>query len=364
MNASFPVPIARRTSASLVALALAASAHALSASAASAHAIDANATCAHTGDRKLVTSGIVDATPHELWQAFTVDREIVKWMVPVAHMDLKIGGTLETSYDEHAKIGDAKNIRHTILSYEPDRMLSFTFTMPAMFKKAHDENGHWVVVDLEPLSANKTRVTETIYGWGDGEDWDKAYAFFEKGDAWTMEQLQKRFAPAEPAKPEAALDFVRKLVGGVWTCEVKKPDGGLFRAKFYYEELPDHPCFTARGWKGDEKKLAFHALTTVSRDAETGEIVQLSFLEDGSLARLTAHAKDNVLLLAGDLLGSNGKTTPLRQKLTLVDPTHLDLVIDIGPENDPKHVRIALKYERVERDPALEAAPAKTAIAR
>lgn len=344
MNRAHPVPLVRTTSSILLAFALAASAQA--------------------GDRKLVTSGIVDATPHELWQAFTVDGEIVKWMVPVAHMDLKIGGTLETSYDEHAKIGDPKNIRHTILSYEPDRMLSFTFTMPAMFKKAHEENGHWVVVNFEPLSAQKTRVTETIYGWGEGADWDKAYAFFDKGDAWTMEQLQKRFAPAEPAKPEAALDFVRKLVGGVWTCEMKKPAGGSFRAKFYYEELPEHPCFTARGWLGDEKKLKFHALTTVSRDAETGEIMQLSFLEDGSLARMTAHAKDNVLVLAGDLLASNGKTTPIRQTLTLVDATHLDLTIDVGTENDPKHVHIALGYERVDRDPDVEAAKSRTAGAR
>jgi uncharacterized protein YndB with AHSA1/START domain len=189
-------------------------------------------------------------------------------MVPVAHMDLKIGGTLETSYDEHAKIGDANNIRHTILSYEPDRMLSFTFTMPKMFPRAHDENGHWVVVNFEPLTAQKTLVTETIYGWGDGADWDKAYAFFEKGDAWTMGELQKRFAPKDADKPEAALEFVRKLVGGAWTSEVKKPDGGLFRAKFTYEEEPGHPCLIAKSWLGDEKKLSFHAHTTVSRDAQ------------------------------------------------------------------------------------------------
>jgi uncharacterized protein YndB with AHSA1/START domain len=319
---------------------------------------------ANASERKLVTQGVVDATPHELWQAFTVDSEIVKWMVPVAHMDLKIGGTLETSYDQNAKIGDPNNIRHKILSYEPDRMLSFTFTMPKLFPKAHEENGHWVVVNFEPLTAHKTLVTETIYGWGEGEDWDKAYAFFDKGDAWTMSELEKRFASEEPAKPEAALDFVRKLVGGVWSSEVKKDGGGLFRAKFYYEEEPGVPCITARSWLGNEKKLDLHALTTVSRDSQSGEILQLSYLEDGSLARMSARAKDNRLTMVGDLLGSNGKTTPIRQELTLVDPTHLDIVIDVGAENDPKHLKIALTYARAERDAEIEALRVKSAVAK
>ena len=313
----------------------------------------------HAGERTLVTQGVVDATPHELWQAFTVDSEIVKWMVPFAHMDLKIGGTLETSYEPHAKLGDPKNIRHKILSYAPDRMLSFTFTMPEMFKQAHDENGHWVVVEFEPLTAQKTRVVETIYGWGEGADWDKAYAFFEKGDAWTMEQLEKRFAPSDAAKPDDALEFVRKLAGGVWAADVKDDRGGLFRARFFYEQEPGYPSLMAKSWLGNEKKLEFHGYSTVSRDAQSGEVVQQSFLEDGSLARMSARAKGNRLLLVGDLLGSNGKTTPIRQELALLDPTHLDVVIDVGDVKDPAHLHIALSYRRVEHDADVDALQAK-----
>jgi hypothetical protein len=65
---------------------------------------------------------------------------------------------------------------------------------------------------------------------------------------------------------------------------------------------------------------------------------------------MSARAKDNRMVLAGDLFASNGKTTPIRQELTLVDPTHLDIVIDIGPANDPAHRRIALSYVRGESD--------------
>lgn len=319
---------------------------------------------AQAGGRTLVTQGVIDATPHEVWEAFTVDSEITKWMVAVAHMDLRIGGTLETSYDEKAKIGDPKNIRLEILSYEPDRMLSFTFVMPKMFEQAHAENGHWDVIRFEPLSPHKTLVTETIYGWGEGPDWDRAYAFFDKGNAWTMEQLQKHFAPKEPSKPEAALDFLRQLAGGVWTSEVKQPEGGVFRAKFYYEDEPGHPCLTAKSWLGDAKKLNLHALTTVGLDGKSGEIVQQSFLEDGSLVRVSVRAKAGRAFMAGELLGSNGKAIPIRQELTLKDPTHLDIVIHLGDEKDPSHRKIALSYVRVERDPDVEAPKAKAAAAR
>jgi hypothetical protein len=198
-----------------------------------------------------------------------------------------------------------------------------------------------------------------MYGWGEGVDWDRAYAFFERGNAETMAELQKHFAPKAADRPEAALDFVRKLVGGVWSAEIKQSNGGAFRAKFYYEEEPGLPCLTAKSWLGNEKKLDIHAVTTVGRDGQTGEVIQQSYLEDGSLARMSAHATDNTLLLVGDLLGSNGKKTPIRQLLTLKDPTHLDIVIDLGSENDPSHRRIALTYERVERDAEIDAPKAK-----
>jgi uncharacterized protein YndB with AHSA1/START domain len=316
------------------------------------------------GDRTLVTRGVVDATPHELWQAFTVDSEITKWMVAVAHMDLRIGGTLETSYDKSSKIGDPKNIRHTILSYEPDRMLSFTFTMPAMFKKAHDENGHWVVVQFEPVSAKKTLVTETIYGWGDGDDWNKAYAFFEKGDAATMKALQERFAAKTASKPDEALAFLRKLAGGAWTSEAKMPDGTAFRAKFYYEETPGHPFLTAKAWLGAETPLPLHGVTIAGLDAQSGDAFQTSCLEDGSIARMNVYAKENGVIELGDLIAPDGKSSAIRQELTLRDPTHLDIQIDIGDMHDPAHVKIALTYAHVDHDAELDALRAKPQASR
>ncbi len=322
------------------------------------------ASSALAGDRQLRTEGVVDATPHELWEAFTTDSGITQWMVPFAHIDLRVGGTLETSYDPHAKLGDPKNIHHTILSFEPDHMFSFTFTMPAMFKRAHDEGGHWVVVRFEALAPKRTLVTETIYGMGEGADWDKAYAFFERGDADTMVELQKRFAPKERPNPDRALAFLRGLAGGIWTAEQKTPDGGAFRAKFLYESSPEHPFLTAKGWLGDAKSLALHGVTIAGKDAKSGEILQTSCLEDGSVARMTVTEKKDGVIELGDLVASDGKSTPIRQELTAKDANHLDIRIDLGDEKDPKHTVIELAYTRVARDPELEFLLAKSSAAK
>ncbi len=156
-------------------------------------------------DRILRTEATVHAPVGEVWKAFTTKQGVQSWMVPVAEVDLRLGGTLKANYDPQAKIGDPGTIVHRILSYEPERMLTTQFTAPEdAAPEAKLAQQTWVVYRFEPLSAQETRVTVSMMGWGEGPDWDRSYAFFEKGNAWEMEQLVKRFAPKQ-AQPEAAV---------------------------------------------------------------------------------------------------------------------------------------------------------------
>ena len=156
---------------------------------------------AMAGDRILRTEAVVRAPVADVWKAFTTKQGIQSWMVPVAEIDLRLGGTLKTNYNPQARIGDPGTIVHRILSYEPERMLATQFTAPegapAAAKLAQQT---WVVYRFEPISAQQTRVTTSMMGWGEGPDWDESYKFFEKGNAWEMDQLVKRFAP-QPANP-------------------------------------------------------------------------------------------------------------------------------------------------------------------
>ncbi len=152
-------------------------------------------------DRILRTEATVHAPVAEVWKAFTTKEGIQSWMAPVAEIDLRLGGTLKANYNPQAKIGDPGTIVHHILSYEPERMLAMQFTAPESAPpEAKLAQRTWVVYRFEPLAAQETRVTVSMMGWGKGPEWDRSYAFFEKGNAWEMEQLVKRFSPKAPAK--------------------------------------------------------------------------------------------------------------------------------------------------------------------
>ena len=153
------------------------------------------------GERILRTETVVPAPVAEVWKALTTKDGIQSWMAPVAEIDLRLGGTLKTNYNPQAKIGEPGAIVHRILCYEPERMLATQFTAPeGAPPEAKLAQQTWVVYRLEPLAAGETRVTVSMMGWGQGPEWDRSYAFFEKGNAWEMEQLVKHFAKPVPAK--------------------------------------------------------------------------------------------------------------------------------------------------------------------
>src|SRR3954471_25044875 len=69
------------------------------------------------GDRALQLSIDIPAPQQAVFDAFTTTDGFRSWAAPVAHVDLRVGGVIEASYDAHAKLGDRDNIRNQILAY-------------------------------------------------------------------------------------------------------------------------------------------------------------------------------------------------------------------------------------------------------
>ena len=147
-----------------------------------------------SGDRAIQLSVDVAAPPREVFAAFATSGGFSSWAAPVAHVDLRIGGFIEASYDSHAKIGDPGNIRNEIVGYVPDRLLVIRnvqappgFADPELFRRTA------TVIEFTPHDASHTRVTITNAGYGTGERWDTLYRHFEWGDAYTLAELKARF---------------------------------------------------------------------------------------------------------------------------------------------------------------------------
>ena len=147
-----------------------------------------------SGDRAIQLAIDVAAPATAVFAAFATSEGFSSWAVPVAYVELKVGGIMESSYDAHAKLGDPGNIRNEILGYVPDRLLVIRnvqappgFADPELFRRTV------TIIELAPLAADHTRVTITNAGYGAGERFDTLYQHFEWGDAYTLAALKKRF---------------------------------------------------------------------------------------------------------------------------------------------------------------------------
>lgn len=143
----------------------------------------------------IIIEGEVNAPVEEVWKAFTTKEGIESWMAPAADIDLHIGGAMRTNYNPNGKLGDSSTITNTILSYDPLRMLSIKATgVPEDFPFKKAIKNMWSVIYFEVLPNNHTLVRVISLGYSEESESQKLREFFKKGNAYTMEKLQKRFA--------------------------------------------------------------------------------------------------------------------------------------------------------------------------
>ena len=146
------------------------------------------------GDRVLQLSIVVNATPAQVWDAFTTAEGYRAWVAPVSAVDLRIGGDIEASYDPAAKIGGPDNIRNRIVAYVPQRLLSFRNVQAPKALPHRELFGEIVTtLEIEDLGAGRSRVSLTAVGYGAGEGFDFLYRHFEWGNAYSLNELKKRF---------------------------------------------------------------------------------------------------------------------------------------------------------------------------
>lgn len=160
------------------------------------------------GQRVLRHEVIVPVTLEQAYQAFSTADGWRTWAVPFAVMtpSFGVGAVLETSYNPAAKPGDMKNIKNRILAYIPDRMFAFQAVQaPTGFRHAELLPGIFTVAEFEPHGGGFTRIKLSMLGFGQGQAYDELYAFFAKGNAWSMTKLAERFEKG-PINWERALN--------------------------------------------------------------------------------------------------------------------------------------------------------------
>ncbi|MEO6188201.1 MAG: SRPBCC domain-containing protein [Ginsengibacter sp.] len=146
-----------------------------------------------SGEKVLRLEVIVPIDKKKVWQYFTKDELLQKWIAPLVHIDLKTGGSIITNYNKNASLNDGSSIRLAIVNYLEEQLLTLKVKLNDNFsQKLQDEDGNLQeLIQIEDTGDQKTRIISSMIGWGKGEDWDKAYDFFAKGNTWTYEELFK-----------------------------------------------------------------------------------------------------------------------------------------------------------------------------
>ena len=108
----------------------------------------------------------VNAPVESVWAAYTTKKGYEKWAVPLAEIDLEVGGYIKTNYNSDGKIGDDSTINTHIINYVPERLLTLqaeiTDNFPEFMKK--EAKDFYNVIYFHEVDKNKTKVES--YGIG------------------------------------------------------------------------------------------------------------------------------------------------------------------------------------------------------
>lgn len=143
----------------------------------------------------LVNEAVIEAPLAEVWNAWSSGEGLRAWLAPHAEIDLRVGGLMRTNYNAAGQLDDAQTIVNTVLSFEPYRMISIKVVQtPLGFPFANAITRMWSVIYFAAVDANHTTVREVTLGFDTDVESQEMRAFFERGNAMTMNQLKEYFA--------------------------------------------------------------------------------------------------------------------------------------------------------------------------
>lgn len=152
-----------------------------------------------SGERVLRHELEVDAPLADVWRTFTTADGLRSFLAPVVGLDFRAGGKLETSYSATAHLGDSANIVSEIVAYLPMEMFVTRIVQtPPTFQNPDVAKRLWTVYQFRAVTERRTRIVVSMAGWQTGPEWDAVYRFFDRGNAFTMREVQRRFGKGSP----------------------------------------------------------------------------------------------------------------------------------------------------------------------
>jgi len=142
--------------------------------------------------RRLIKEEAIPAPPSQVWDAWTTSDGCRTFFAPDAHVELSHGGMYELYFDAAQPLGLRGSEGCRVVSFEPERMLTFTWNAPPHFPSLRAYHT-LVTLDLEPTEEETTTVRLTQAGWKDGDEWQRLYEYFDCAWNSVLQNLRDRF---------------------------------------------------------------------------------------------------------------------------------------------------------------------------
>ncbi len=152
-----------------------------------------HAAAGDVSDRVIVHEVRVPATPERVFALWSSAEGMAAWWSAHNRIELRPGGFYELYFMLDEAPGRRGGEGNRVLSFLPNRMLSFSWNAPPHLKTRPLRT--WVVLEIEP-DGDGARVRLSHLGWPAsewsvaGSDWPETYAYFE--EAWG--RVMQRFA--------------------------------------------------------------------------------------------------------------------------------------------------------------------------
>ncbi len=119
-----------------------------------------------------------------VWDAYTTKKGWEAAFVPLAEVDFRIGGTIKTSYNADATIGDSSTIVLNIINYVPKKLITLQAELSNHFPNfmKEDEKNLYNLVYFEAIESSVTRVTSYGIGYRNNEKYRSLMKFFISGN--------------------------------------------------------------------------------------------------------------------------------------------------------------------------------------
>ena len=132
-------------------------------------------------DRAIKLEIVVNASVEKVWRAWTTQEGVRSFFAPDCDIDLRVLGKYDILFAPTAPPGLRGAEGNLILAIQEGRMLSFTWDAPPAIPEIRKQRTS-VVIRFAQVKPNKTKLSLTHSGWGEGAEWNRAYEYFTR--AW------------------------------------------------------------------------------------------------------------------------------------------------------------------------------------